>query len=88
MLYVYIYMWHAIVLVSQKLCKKILGDLDSLWSSLGVYGSLSLLGVGKAILIVLQICLATTMMMCLDDLLEKGYGLGSATSLFIATNAW
>merc|ERR1711967_108827 len=40
----------------------------------GMYGDVRELGAGNAILIIL------------DELLQKGYGLGSGISLFIATN--
>ncbi|KAL0301261.1 UNVERIFIED_CONTAM: protein transport protein Sec61 subunit alpha [Sesamum radiatum] len=52
----------------------------------GMYGSVSQLGVGNAILIILQLCFAGIIVICLDELLQKGYGLGSGISLFIATN--
>ncbi|KAL6206743.1 hypothetical protein ACLB2K_023990 [Fragaria x ananassa] len=48
----------------------------------GMYGPVGQLGVGNAILIISQLCIV----MCLDELLQKGYGLGSGISLFIATN--
>ncbi|KAF8413708.1 hypothetical protein HHK36_001700 [Tetracentron sinense] len=52
----------------------------------GMYGSVNQLGVGNAILIIVQLCFASITMMCIDELLQKGYGLGSGISLFIATN--
>ncbi|KAG6577031.1 Protein transport protein Sec61 subunit alpha, partial [Cucurbita argyrosperma subsp. sororia] len=52
----------------------------------GMYGSVSQLGVGNAILIIVQLCFAGIVVICLDELLQKGYGLGSGISLFIATN--
>ncbi|KAF2305338.1 hypothetical protein GH714_004065 [Hevea brasiliensis] len=52
----------------------------------GMYGSVSQLGVGNAILIIIQLCFAGIIVICLDELLQKGYGLGSGISLFIATN--
>nr|ACU23375.1 unknown [Glycine max] len=52
----------------------------------GMYGSVGQLGVGNAILIILQLCFAGIIVICLDELLQKGYGLGSGISLFIATN--
>ncbi|PSS02987.1 Protein transport protein Sec61 subunit alpha like, partial [Actinidia chinensis var. chinensis] len=67
----------------------------------GMYGSVDQLGVGNAILIIIQLCFAGIIVICLDGLLQKGYGQrrihffpGSATgiwpwlgiSLFIATN--
>ncbi|KAK5831288.1 hypothetical protein PVK06_015083 [Gossypium arboreum] len=51
-----------------------------------MYGSVSQLGVGNAILIIIQLCFAGIIVICLDELLQKGYGLGSGISLFIATN--
>ncbi|KAL6198271.1 hypothetical protein ACLB2K_028063 [Fragaria x ananassa] len=52
----------------------------------GMYGPVGQLGVGNAILIISQLCFASIIVMCLDELLQKGYGLGSGISLFIATN--
>lgn len=56
----------------------------SVWS--GVYGVPSEIGAGIALLLVLQLCFAALITMLLDELLQKGYGLGSGISLFIATN--
>jgi len=44
------------------------------------------LGLGNAFLIVLQLFFAGIIVLILDELLHKGYGLGSGISLFIATN--
>lgn len=52
----------------------------------GMYGDLSVLGTGNAILIITQLFVAGMMVLLLDELLQKGYGLGSGISLFIATN--
>eukprot|EP00941_MAST-03F_sp_MAST-3F-sp1_P002426 g2426.t1 len=52
----------------------------------GMYGDLSDLGAGNAVLIVLQLFCAGIIVIILDELLNKGYGLGSGISLFIATN--
>lgn len=52
----------------------------------GMYGDVRDLGAGNAILIILQLFCAGIMVICLDELLQKGYGLGSGISLFIATN--
>ncbi|KDP46022.1 hypothetical protein JCGZ_13468 [Jatropha curcas] len=51
-----------------------------------MYGSVDQLGVGNAILIIIQLCFAGIILICLDELLQKGHGLGSGTSLFIANN--
>jgi protein transport protein SEC61 subunit alpha len=56
----------------------------SVWS--GVYGNPKEIGSGIAILLMLQLCVAALLTMLLDELLQKGYGLGSGISLFIATN--
>jgi len=52
----------------------------------GMYGDPSKVGVVNGILIVLQLVLAGIIVLCLDELLQKGYGLGSGISIFIATN--
>jgi protein transport protein SEC61 subunit alpha len=52
----------------------------------GMYGDLGTLGAGNAILIILQLFAAGMVVLILDELLQKGYGLGSGISLFIATN--
>jgi len=52
----------------------------------GMYGDLNTLGAGNAILIILQLFAAGMVVIILDELLQKGYGLGSGISLFIATN--
>lgn len=55
------------------------------WS--GMYGEISEVGAGNAILIVLQLTFASLVTILLDDMLGKGYGIGnSATSIFIAIN--
>merc|ERR1712014_379190 len=52
----------------------------------GMYGNLRDLGAGNAILIIVQLFFAGIIVILLDELLQKGYGLGSGISLFIATN--
>merc|ERR1712232_144820 len=52
----------------------------------GMYGDLKDLGAGNAILIIIQLFFAGVIVIILDELLQKGYGLGSGISLFIATN--
>lgn len=54
----------------------------------GMYGSTAQLGVGNMFLIIAQLVSAGFLVICLDELLQKGYGLGSAISLFMATNIW
>lgn len=52
----------------------------------GMYGDLRELGWGNASLILVQLFFAGIIVLCLDEMLQKGYGLGSGISLFIATN--
>ncbi|KRX06610.1 SecY subunit domain [Pseudocohnilembus persalinus] len=55
-----------------------------IWS--GAYGAPSKLGAGNCLIILLQLSFSGVIVSLLDDLLNKGYGLGSGISLFIATN--
>ena len=52
----------------------------------GMYGDVSTIGVFNSILIILQLFFAGVIVIILDEFLQKGYGLGSGISLFIATN--
>ena len=52
----------------------------------GVYGDPREIGAGICLLLVLQLSVAGLLVILLDELLQKGYGLGSGISLFIATN--
>mmetsp|Transcript_8521 Transcript_8521/g.23748 ORF Transcript_8521/g.23748 Transcript_8521/m.23748 type:complete len:475 (-) Transcript_8521:331-1755(-) len=52
----------------------------------GMYGDLRELGAGNAILIITQLFVAGVVVILLDELLQKGYGMGSGISLSIATN--
>lgn len=51
----------------------------------GMYGDLSSIGAGNAILIITQLFCAGLIVLTLDEMLAKGYGLGGGISLFIAT---
>jgi len=51
-----------------------------------MYGDVTELGYGNALIIVLQLFVAGIIVLLLDELLQKGYGMGSGISLFIATN--
>ncbi|KAJ0228799.1 SecY protein transport family protein [Hirschfeldia incana] len=71
--------------------QKLLGILIAIGEAVayvlsGMYGPVGQLGVGNSILIILQLFFAGIIVICLDELLQKGYGLGSGISLFIATN--
>jgi hypothetical protein len=50
------------------------------------YGVPSEIGAGVCLLIIIQLFVAGLIVLLLDELLQKGYGLGSGISLFIATN--
>jgi len=52
----------------------------------GMYGPVGELGLIRSCLIIAQLFFAGFMVLMLDELLQKGYGLGSGISLFIATN--
>jgi len=71
--------------------QKLLGVLITIGEAVayvvsGMYGDVRELGAGNAILIIVQLFFAGIIVICLDELLQKGYGLGSGISLFIATN--
>jgi protein transport protein SEC61 subunit alpha len=51
-----------------------------------MYGDPSDIGAGVCLLIIIQLFVAGLIVLLLDELLQKGYGLGSGISLFIATN--
>ncbi|EEB07245.1 translocon alpha subunit Sec61 [Schizosaccharomyces japonicus yFS275] len=51
----------------------------------GMYGRPSDLGAGVCLLLILQLVAASMIVLLLDELLQKGYGLGSGINLFIAT---
>lgn len=52
----------------------------------GFYGDPSELGAGICLILVLQLFFAGVIVILFNELMEKGYGLGSGISLFIATN--
>jgi protein transport protein SEC61 subunit alpha len=52
----------------------------------GLYGPPKELGAGVCLLLIIQLIVAALVVILLDELLQKGYGLGSGINLFIATN--
>eukprot|EP00669_Euglena_mutabilis_P013739 TRINITY_DN872_c0_g1_i1.p1 TRINITY_DN872_c0_g1~~TRINITY_DN872_c0_g1_i1.p1 ORF type:complete len:486 (+),score=119.88 TRINITY_DN872_c0_g1_i1:33-1460(+) len=52
----------------------------------GMYGDMKDIGYFFCCLIVIQLFIAGVICILLDELLQKGYGIGSGISLFIATN--
>lgn len=53
----------------------------------GAYGSVSDLGVATSALMVVQLFVGGIIVVLLDEMLTKGYGVGSASNLFIVANA-
>ena len=54
----------------------------------GMYGHVWDIGIINAFLLIAQLSMAGVIVLLLDEMLQKGYGLGSGISLFIATNIW
>ena len=52
----------------------------------GMYGRLEYIGYFKTFMLIIQLTIAGMMVLYLDNILEKGYGIGSGVSLFIACN--
>jgi len=52
----------------------------------GMYGDVKEIGAFSSFLIIIQLFFAGIIVLNLDELLQKGYGLGSGISIFIATN--
>lgn len=52
----------------------------------GMYGNVWEIGLINAFLLIAQLVMAGVIVLLLDEMLQKGYGLGSGISLFIATN--
>ncbi|KAJ1936023.1 translocon subunit, partial [Linderina pennispora] len=52
----------------------------------GQYGDPKSLGAGICLLLIIQLFVAGVIVILLDEMLQKGYGLGSGINLFIATN--
>lgn len=52
----------------------------------GMYGDIRTLGAVTAILLIVQLFFAGIIVLTLDDLLSKGWGLGGGINLFIVTN--
>ena len=72
---------------ANKVLALLIGFFEALayvWS--GMYGDMDRIGVVSAMLLVLQLTFASVLVQMLDDIISKGYGVGSAISLFIATN--
>merc|ERR1719487_3185017 len=62
--------------------QKLLGVLITIGEAVayvvsGMYGDVRELGTGNALLIILQLFFVGLLVLCLDEMLQKGYGLGS-----------
>jgi protein transport protein SEC61 subunit alpha len=71
--------------------EKLLGILITIGEAVayvlsGMYGDVRELGAWNALLIITQLFMAGIIVILLDEMLKKGYGMGSGISLFIATN--
>jgi len=69
-------------------CQKVLASIITLFQGIallssGMYGEV---GFGNSMLILMQLLFANVLVMLLDEVLQKGYGIGSAVNLFLATN--
>lgn len=52
----------------------------------GIYGDIRDIGTINALFIIAQLVMAGIVVLLLDELMQKGYGLGSGISLFLVTN--
>lgn len=72
---------------AQKLFAILLGiGQATVYVLTGMYGPTSSLGLAVCLLLIVQLVFASIVVILLDELLQKGYGLGSGISLFTATN--
>lgn len=72
-------------------CQKLLALLITVleggaYVASGMYGDVGQIGLVMCVIIVLQLVVATVVCLLLDELLQRGWGIGQGTSLFIATN--
>ncbi len=52
----------------------------------GFYGPVTQMGLVYSVAVVAQLVMGGLVIILLDELLQKGYGLGSGVNIFIATN--
>jgi preprotein translocase subunit SecY len=72
----------ALFSASQKLMTLIWGAIQSISYILG--GAFGQLDIYTSIIIFLQLMITTLLLMLMDEMIQKGWGLGSGVSLFIA----
>lgn len=73
------------------ICQKLLAVMLAMGQAIvyvynGMYGPPAKLGMGVCLLLITQLMISSLIIILLDELLQKGYGLGSGISLFITTN--
>jgi len=71
----------------QKLMMILFTVMGALARLLGLC-SLGKVSIGNAVIVLLQILFSGIVVIYLDDILKKGYGLLSSVSLFTATTIW
>jgi protein transport protein SEC61 subunit alpha len=72
---------------AQKVAALVITFVEAVaYVSAGMYGDVKVIGFFMCTAIVAQLMIATMICILLDELLQKNWGLGSGTSLFIATN--
>lgn len=77
----------ALFNAAQKLFAIVITVVEAIaYVTAGMYGDIRDIGLFTSFLIVVQLFIAGIICILLDELLQKGYGLGSGISLFIATN--
>lgn len=78
-------------LILNETCSKLLAILLTIGQAIvqvstGFYGPVNQIGMQVSILLVIQLFFSGIIVILLDELLQKGFGLGSGVNLFIATN--
>jgi len=72
---------------TQKFFALVIGFIEAcVYVWMGMYGDIATIGAVNAVLIVAQLTSVSILVTMLDEILSNGYGVGSAISLFIATN--
>ena len=77
---------HVLIYISPVFALIIAFGQATVYVLTGLYGQPSDIGAGVCLLLIIQLIVAALIVILLDELLQKGYGLGSGISLFIATN--
>ena len=79
---------HVLIYISSVFALIIAFGQATVYVLTGLYGQPSDIGAGVCLLLIIQLIVAALIVILLDELLQKGYGLGSGISLFIATNIY